>query len=339
MAMNRLSKIACAAVAALLSIPAGAAEKPLVGFITKSNDNPFFVKMLEGANAAAAQEGVELRNLQAYSAEAQDSAIETLVSAGAKGILIVPGDTKAIVPAIKRAREGGVFVIAIDHPVSPADAADGTIGTNNFQAGEIIGEWARKTLGSAAAKAKIAMLDDDVTQATVDVQRDHGFLKGFGIAYGNPNLNGSENDPRVVGHALTKGNEEGGRAAMETLLQKDPEINVVYTINEPAAAGAYQALKAAGKGNGAVLLVSVDGGCPGVRNVGAGAIGATAMQFPLLMASNGVQAVAEYLKTGKKLEPSPGLNFTNTGVELVTNKPVEGLKSIDAEEALKKCWG
>jgi fructose transport system substrate-binding protein len=339
MAMNRLSKIACAAVSALLSVPASAAEKPLVGFITKSNDNPFFVKMLEGANAAAAQEGVELRNLQAYSAEAQDSAIETLVSAGAKGILIVPGDTKAIVPAVKKVRQEGVFVIAIDHPVSPADAADGTIGTNNFQAGEIIGEWAKKTLGSAEAKAKIAMLDDDVTQATVDVQRDHGFLKGFGIAYGNPNLNGSENDPRVVAHALTKGNEEGGRAAMETLLQKDPDINVVYTINEPAAAGAYQALKAAGKGNGTVLLVSVDGGCPGVRNVGAGVIGATAMQFPLLMASNGVQAVAEYLRTGKKLEPSPGLNFTNTGVELVTNKPVEGLKSIDAEEALKKCWG
>jgi fructose transport system substrate-binding protein len=339
MTINRLSKIACVAVSGLVAIPASAAEKPLVGFITKSNDNPFFVKMLEGANAAAAKEGVELRNLQAYSAEAQDSAIETLLSAGAKGILIVPGDTKAIVPAVTKARKEGIFVIAIDHPVSPADAADGTIGTNNFQAGEIIGEWAKKTLGSAAANAKIAMLDDDATQATVDVQRDHGFLKGFGIAYGNPNLNGSENDPRIVGHALTRGNEEGGRAGMETLLQKDPDINVVYTINEPAAAGAYQALKAVGKGNGAVLLVSVDGGCPGVRNVGAGVIGATAMQFPLLMASNGVQAVAEYLRTGKKLEPSPGLNFTNTGVELVTNKPIEGLKSIDASEALKKCWG
>ncbi|MBV8106271.1 MAG: substrate-binding domain-containing protein [Hyphomicrobiales bacterium] len=337
--MNHLSKVACAVVSALLTLPASAADKPIVGFITKSNDNPFFVKMLEGANAAAAQEGVELRNLQAYSAEAQDAAIETLVSAGAKGILIVPGDTKAIVPAVKKAREDGVLVIAIDHPVSPADAADGTIGTNNFQAGEIIGAWARKTLGAAAAKAKIAMLDDDATQATVDVQRDHGFLKGFGIAYGNPNINGSENDPRIVGHALTKGNEEGGRTAMETLLQKDPDINVVYTINEPAAAGAYQALKAAGKGDGSVLVVSVDGGCPGVKNVGAGVIGATAMQFPLLMASKGVHAVAEYLKTGKKPEPSPGLNFTNTGVELVTNKPAEGLASIDAQEAQKKCWG
>ena len=93
MAMNRLSTIACAAVSALLALPVSAAEKPLVGFITKSNDNPFFVKMLEGANATAAEDGVELRNLQAYSAEAQDAAIETLASAGAKGILRVCPET------------------------------------------------------------------------------------------------------------------------------------------------------------------------------------------------------------------------------------------------------
>jgi hypothetical protein len=88
-----LSTIVCATTAALFIVPAFAAEKPLVGFITKSNDNPFFFKMLQGAKAAAEQDGLELRNLQAYSAEAQASAIETLVSAGAKGILIVPGDT------------------------------------------------------------------------------------------------------------------------------------------------------------------------------------------------------------------------------------------------------
>jgi fructose transport system substrate-binding protein len=326
-------------MSALFAGPAIAGDKPLVGIITKANDNPFFVKMLEGANATAGKFGLELRNLVAYDPDAQTSAIETLVSAGAKGILIVPGDTAAVVPAIKKARSDGVLVIALDHPVSPADAADGTMGTNNFQAGEIIGEWARRTLGDSAATAKIAMLDDDATQATVDVQRDHGFLKGFGIAYGDPNVNGSEHDPRVIGHALTKGNEEGGRAAMEDLLQKDAGVNVVYTINEPAASGAYQALKAAGKNDGSVLVISIDGGCPGVKNVKAGVIGATAMQFPLLMASKSVEAVAEYMKTGKKPEPSAGLNFVNTGVELITSKPVDGLKSISPEEGLKKCWG
>jgi DNA-binding LacI/PurR family transcriptional regulator len=66
---------------------------------------------------------------------------------------------------------------------------------------------------------------------------------GFGIDLGDPNKWGDEDDPRIVGNEVTAGNEEGGRRAMENLLAKDPMINVVYTINEPAAAGAYEALK------------------------------------------------------------------------------------------------
>ena len=58
---------------------------------------------------------------------------------------------------------------------------------------------------------------------------------------------GDEDDPRIVGHDYTNGNPEGGRKAMENLLQINPDINVIHTINEPAAAGAYEALKAVGK--------------------------------------------------------------------------------------------
>ena len=116
------------------------------------------------------------------------------------------------------------------------------------------------------ANAKIAMLDLDVSQPTVGVLRYQGFLQGFGIDIGNPDKWGDETDSRIVGHDVTQGNEEGGRRAMENLLSKDPMINVVYTINEPAAAGAYEALKALGREND-VLIVSVDGGCPGVQNI------------------------------------------------------------------------
>ena len=86
---------------------------------------------------------------------------------------------------------------------------------------------------------------------------------------------------------------------MENILQKADDINLVYAINEPAAAGGYEALKAAGKEKG-VLIVAIDGGCPGVKNVKAGMIGATSQQYPLLMASEGVEAIAEFVKTGKK---------------------------------------
>jgi fructose transport system substrate-binding protein len=163
-------------------------------------------------------------------------------------------------------------------------------------------------------------------------------MQGFGIDVKDPNRYLDEDDPRIVGHFWGKGAEDGGRTGMEQLLQKDPDTSVVYTIHEPTAAGAYEAIKAAGK-DGQVLVVSVDGGCPGVKNVQAGVIGATSQQYPLLMASKGVEAVVEYVKTKKKPEPTPGLNFFNTGVSLVTDKPVDGVPSISVEEGLKLCWG
>jgi fructose transport system substrate-binding protein len=343
--MRRLTDRRALAAGALgLIVFAGSpawAEEVIVGLITKTNNNPFFVKMKEGAEAKAKEVGVELRSFAGkYDGdnETQVAAVESLIAAGAKGILITPSDTKAIVPTIQQAREAGILVIALDTPLDPIDAADATFATDNFKAGELIGAWAAKTLGDRAADARIAFLDALENQPTVDVARDQGFMKGFGIDIMDPKRYGEETDPRIVGHQWGKGAEEGGRTGMENLLQKDPGINVVYTINEPTAAGAYEALKAVGK-EGEVLMTSVDGGCPGVKNVEAGVIGATSMQFPLLMASLGVEAVAEYAKTGKKPEPTPGLDFYDTGVALITDKPVDGVPSASSKEGLAKCWG
>ena len=340
------AKFTAAAVAALVlgaltTGPAFAQSKPIVGLITKTNTNPFFVKMREGAEAEAKKAGVELRTFAGKfdgDNQAQVEAIESLISAGAKGILITASDTAAIVPALKKARDKGILVIALDTPLQPIDAADATFATDNFKAGELIGQWAKATMGDKAKDAKIALLDLSKNQVSVDVLRDQGFLKGFGVDVADVKKIGDEKDPRIVGNDVTAGSEEGGRKAMENLLQKNPGVNLVYTINEPAAAGAYQALKAVGKDKN-VLIVSVDGGCPGVKNVKAGVIGATSMQFPLLMASKGVEAVAEFAKTGKKPAATPGLDFFNTGVELISDKPAAGLTSTTSEAGLKKCWG
>ena len=98
-------------------------------------------------------------------------------------------------------------------------------------------------------------------------------------------------------------------------------------------------LEKAGKEKAGITIVSVDGGCPGVKDVKEGIIGATSMQFPLLMASKGVEAIAEFAKSGKKPEPTPGLTFFNTGVELITDHPVPGIPSKTSEEGAKLCWG
>jgi fructose transport system substrate-binding protein len=314
-------------------------EKIKIGLITKTETNPFFVKMKEGAQAEAAKVGAEVQSFAGKKDgdnETQVAAVETLIAAGAKGILITPSDSKAIVPSLDKARQEGLLVIALDTQTEPPDAADATFATDNFAAGELIGKWA--TAKFKGKDAKIAMLDLNPDGVSVDVQRDQGFLKGFGVDVKDEKKIGDESDPRVVGHDVTDGAEEGGRTAMENLLQKSPGINLVYTINEPAAAGAYEALKAAGKQKD-VTIVSVDGGCPGVANVKKGVIGATSQQYPLKMASLGVEAVAEFAKSDKKPEPTPGKDFLNTGVTLITDEPADGVPSKDTAFGAENCWG
>ena len=327
-------------LASIAAAPAMASDVTAC-LITKTDTNPFFVKMKEGATEKAQELGIELKSFAGKidgDHETQVAAIETCIADGAKGILLTASDTSSIVPAVMQAREAGLVVIALDTPLEPIDAADATFATDNFLAGELIGKWAAASLGDAAKDAKIAMLDLAVSQPTVGVLRDQGFLKGFGIELGDPNRWGDEDDPRIVGNDVTAGNEEGGRRAMENLLAKDPFINVVYTINEPAAAGAYEALKAIGREND-VLIVSVDGGCPGVQNVKDGVIGATSQQYPLLMASKGIEAIAAWAKDGAKPAPTPGKDFFDTGVALVTDNPAAGVESIDTAKGTELCWG
>ena len=317
------------------------ADPVIVGLITKTEGNPFFVTMADAALERAEELGVELRTYSgAYDGDtqAQIGAIEKLVAAGAKGILITPSDPLALAPSVAQARAEGVLVIALDTPFDLPDTVDATFATDNFRAGELVGTWAREKLGPMAARTRIATLDGYETPVTVDVMRNQGFLHGFGIDIKDPERKYDEDDPRIAGSALTMGAEAGGRTAMERLMRMDPSIRLVYAINEPAAAGAYTALRSMGLER-EVLIVTIDGACSGVSRVASGEFEATAMQFPVRMASLGVEAVAEFVRTGQKPQPPTGLDFHDTGVALVSEEPVAGVPSIDTEQGLTECWG
>jgi fructose transport system substrate-binding protein len=310
-----------------------AADAPVIGLITKTDTNPFFVKMKEGAQAAAKEQGAKLLSAAGKADgdnAGQVTAIENMMAAGAKTILITPNDSKAIVPAIKKAQDKGVMFIALDSPADPADATDALFATDNYKAGVFIGQYAK---AAAAGKTpKIATLDL-FPGHPVGAQRHNGFMKGFGLAAADAKSNELSKSAEIVCMADSFGDQAKGQTAMENCLQKSPDINIVYTINEPAAAGAYQALKAAGKEKG-VLIVSVDGGCAGVRNVKSGVIAATSQQYPLKMAAMGVAAGVQYAKDGKKAK-----GYTDTGVTLITDKPMSGVESKDTKVGADLCWG
>jgi fructose transport system substrate-binding protein len=314
-----------AVVAAASATTSKHAAKIKVGLITKDVTNPFFVKMKQGATAQARKLGAQLVYAAGKSSSdnaGQIAAIENMTTRGVKGILITVADGKAENPAISKARKAGVMVIALDTPTVPKSATDALFATNNFNAGVLIGKYARAA--TKGKKVTIAMLDEHAG-SSVGALRHNGFLKGFGIKNSNPQI-------------VCVGNGEGQTApsqtAMENCLQKNSDINVVYTINEPSAAGAWTALKNAGKTQSATTIVSVDGGCQGVRNVRAGIIDATSQQYPLKMAALGVAAVVKYAKTGKKAH-----GYTDTGVNLIAKKAIKGVPSKSVAYGLGHCWG
>ena len=304
-----------------------------IGLITKTETNPFFVKMKEGAEKAAQANGAKLMTAAGKfdgDNQSQVTAIENMITAGVKGILIAPSDTKAIVPTIKKARDAGVLVIALDTPTDPQDGTDALFATDNYKAGMLIGQYAKAAM--AGKPAKIATLDL-APGVTVSVLRHNGFLSGYGVPNIDANMKEQATSAEVVCSLDTAGTEAKGRTALEECLQKNPDINLVYTINEPAAFGAFAALKAAGKDKD-VLIVSVDGGCKGIQGVADGQIGATSQQYPLKMAELGVNAAVDYAKTGKKVS-----EYTDTGVTLITDKPIAGVDSKDSKFGLENCWG
>jgi fructose transport system substrate-binding protein len=306
----------------------GGQEQVTIGLITKTEANPFFVKMKEGAQAQAKKDNVKLLTASGKSDTdnaSQVTALENMTTQGAKGILDVPADSKAVVPAIKKARDAGVIVIALDTPTEPQSAVDALFATDNLKAGELIGQYAKAKVKQMGITPKIAMLDL-APGISVGQLRHDGFLKGFGI---------KEGDPQIVGAAPTLGDTAKGQAAMETLLQKDPGINVIYSINEPSGFGGANALKAAGKNPKDFILVSVDGGCDAIkRGIKTGVIDATSQQYPLKMAALGVQKIAAAVRGGAK--PS---GYTDTGVNLITADPMKGVPSKDAAYGTENCWG
>jgi fructose transport system substrate-binding protein len=321
-----------------------------VALILKDFTNPYFISMENSAKADAAKLGVKL-TVSAGSADGdtttQISAIDNAIAAGDAGIIITPNGN-AVNPALNQAKSHHVLVIALDTVPTPPSTADLTYATDNFQAGQLIGQYTAKRLNGKTAD--IAMLDLSNTQVvSVDTSRDHGFLTGMGIKLGNQNLNGAEpksgtykgqlggsGSYKIACQLPTQGAVPGGQTAMEQCLSKDPNINVVYAINEPAAEGAGAALKAAHKSG--VIVAAIDGGCAVIPYLKSGEVTATSAQFPGKMAALGVEAVNKLAKTGQKPVASPGLGFFNTGTKLYTDSPVGGVPSGNPDQLSGVCW-
>jgi fructose transport system substrate-binding protein len=304
------------------SSPPATAGGVKVGLITKETGNPFFAKMKEGAQTAADAKGATLiAELGAADNAAQVAAVNSQIAAGVKGILLVAADTTAIEPTIATIKTKNVLVIALDTPTKDDDT-DALFATDNKAAGKLIGQYAKAALGTTAPK--IITLDGPDGLTVSDLRHD-GFVEGFGLTGG----------AGVACHHATMGSEATGKEAAAACLMTVPDVNIVYTVNEPVAAGAYAALQAANIDPTKVIIVSVDGGCAGVQAVKDGKISATSQQYPLKMAKLGVEAAVAFAADGTK----PAMHWIDTGVNLISDKAQTGVMSQDTTYGLANCWG
>jgi len=321
-----------------------------VALILKDFTNPYFISMENSAKTDAAKLNVQL-TVSAGTTDGdtttQISAVDNAIAAGDQGIIITPNGP-AVNAALTQARQHNIYVIALDTVPTPASIVDLTYATNNYAAGQLIGQYTAKSLNGKPAD--IAMLDLFNNQVvSVDIDRDHGFLNGMGISVGNAGLNGDEPKSGTYKGSLggtgsykiscqepTQGAVPGGQSAMEDCLSKDPNINVVYAINEPAAEGAAAAIKAAGKKG--IIVAAIDGGCADIPFLSDGEMTVTAGQFPGKMAALGVSAIDTLVKTGKKPTASTGLGFYDTGTQLYTDTPIAGVPSSSTTQEASLCW-
>lgn len=308
---------------------AGEEQEPVsVGLITKQEENPYWVSMRDVAQKTADELDVDLVTATGTSdtdVASQEAALADMVEEGVDGILIAPTDPVALLPAIQEARDAGVVVIALDTPVHPPEAVDAFFATDNEAAGRLIGEYAAAKADDLRLDPQVAMLNLSGNISSGELRR-MGFLEGFGL---------TEDDPAIVASVDTRGDRDNAAVVMTQVLAEHPDINVVYTVNEPAALGALAALEDADVDLDEVVLVSVDGGCRAMREaVRPGDIDATAMQYPQNMAREGVRAIAAAVREGE----AP-MGFLDTGTELVSDDPMDGVESRRVEFGIRTCWG
>lgn len=304
-------------------------EEPVsVGLITKQEENPYWVTMKDVAQATADELDATLTTATGTSdtdVASQESAVRDMVADGVDGILITPTDPEALAPVIEEARAAGVLVIALDTPPASEDGVDAFFATDNEQAGRSVGEYAAAKVAELGLEPQVVTLDLAPGISSGELRRA-GFLEGFGLA---------EDDPAVVASVDTEGDRDDAAVLMTRVLDEHPDVNVVYTVNEPAALGALAALGEAEVDLDQVVVVSVDGGCRAMREaVRPGDIDATATQYPQNMAREGVRAVVAAVREGQA--PS---GYLDTGSELVSDQPAPGVESRRVEFGIRTCWG
>lgn len=248
---------------------AAATEDMTVGLSLSTLNNPFFVTLRDGAEAAATAAGVELVVVDAQDDPAQEATnIEDLIQRGVDALLINPTDADAIVPSIQKANEAGIPVFTVDRGAAGGEVVS-HIASDNVAGGRLAAEFLCEALGGAGSVVELEGI------AGTSAARDRG--QGFND-YMSSDCTGVE----IVAKQTANFNRAEGLSVFENILQAQPEIDGVFAHNDEMILGALEAAEAAGRAE-EIVFVGFDAVDDAVAAVEAGKLAATVAQQPAEM--------------------------------------------------------
>ncbi len=270
--------------------PAAAAEGEsyTIGIVLKSFANPFWLMAKTAAEKAAANAGVEVIVLgitEEGDYAGQVTHIEDLVTRGVDLIVVVPAESRALVPAVEAAVAAGVPVINLDSPID-TDVVSAFIGSDNVEGGRMAGQFIAEQLGGEGTVAVLrGRLDNPV-----ETQRNDGFKEAIAAFPGIT----------IVAEGVANWEADLGATVMEDILTANPEVQAVFAESDRMALGAASAATAAGRDD--ILIVGLDGIVEALQAVKDGTLAADVAQRPDLMGQYAVEKGLEFLRTGE-IEP------------------------------------
>lgn len=283
--IHKIIMAAALAAACLITSTAGAQAKDKIAVVISTLNNPWFVVLAETAKARAVELGYDATIFDSQNDTAKEaSSFENIIAGGYKAILFNPTDADGSVANVLKAKKAAIPVFCIDREINSTNAATAQMLSDNYSGCVKLGEYFVKTVGRQGRYAELlGLVGDNNTW-----NRSKGF---HSVVDRFPGL-------KMVAQHTAEFDRAKALEVMESILQKNPDLDAVFCGNDAMAMGAYQALVAAGKAD-KVKVFGFDGADDVVKLIAEGKIAATGMQFPKVMAAKAAEFADEYIK-GKR---------------------------------------
>jgi erythritol transport system substrate-binding protein len=261
----------------------------LIAVITPSLDNPFFKAESDAAVAKAKELGYETSAASHDDdPNKQSQLIDSAISSDAVAIVLDNAGADASIGPVQKAVDAGIPVFLIDREINKTGVATAQIVANNSQGAALVAEEFVKALDGKGKYVELTGKESD-TNAGV---RSEAFAS---VITQYPDL-------ESVTKETANWDQQEAFSKMETILQKNPDINGVIAGNDTMALGAVAAIDAAGK-TGDIVVAGFDGSPDAVDAIKKGSLLATGLQPAVQISEMAVEQADEFIKNGKASQP------------------------------------